>query len=430
MKDIQKETEKIYSVSDYIKIVNQGLKNFKSKIIGEVSEVNFGPTGHVYFSLKDEEGKSVIQCVIWKYKYNIYGIELKEGLKIIAFGCPNIYAQRGNLSFITEVIEHAGEGALKKEYERLKGELTKEGLFEESKKRLIPKYPQRIGVITARQGAVLADFLNNIGRFGFKIKMIDSRVEGQTAVSDLLSSVRIFKKQDIEALVVMRGGGSLESMLAFNNELLVREIADFPVPVIAAIGHHKDAPLAALAADCSVSTPSIAASVLNESWEQAALLLEKQERDIINSYGNVLRNADLSINQSISAIQEMKDLIFNKYREMENALKVSFQMIKGAVQNTKINLRNSWEKSMFGFKSLLSTISRQLEHSDRIIYLNNPETRLKLGYSITRHNGRVVRSAENVKIGEDIDVRVIDGSIISKVNKINKNKDDRRKAKY
>ncbi|MEA3293218.1 MAG: exodeoxyribonuclease VII large subunit [Patescibacteria group bacterium] len=418
MENIEEKSEKIYSVSDYIKIVNQGLKNFKSKIIGEVSEVNFGPTGHVYFSLKDKEDNSVIQCVIWKYKYDIYGIELKEGLKIIAFGCPNIYAQRGNLSFIAEVIEYAGEGVLKKEYERLKNEFTKEGLFDESKKRLVPSYAQKIGVITARQGAVLADFLNNIGRFGFKIRMIDSRVEGQTAVSDILLSVRTFKKQDIDVLVIMRGGGSLESMLAFNNELLVREIANFPVPVVAAIGHHKDAPLAALAADCSVSTPSIAASLLNKSWEQTVLLLERQERAIISSYDNTLRNADLLTYKSIDTIQAINNLIFNKYREIEAAFKISFQALKNAVQNTKIDLKNSWEKSAFGLKSSLSVISRQLEHSDKIIYLNNPETRLKLGYSIARYNGKVVRSIKNVKIEKEIDIRVADGSIISNIKNI------------
>lgn len=417
---MKQKTEKIFSISDYIRIVNQGLKDFRARIIGEVSEVSFGPTGHVYFSLKDEKDKSVIKCIIWKSRYDIYGIELKEGLKIIASGYPEIYAQRGDLSFISEVIEHAGEGTLKKEYEKLKEKLTREGLFEESRKRLIPKYPQKVGIITSRQGAVLADFLNNLGRFGFKVKMIDSRVEGQTAIADLLLSIKTLKKKDIEVLIIMRGGGSLESMLAFNNELLVREIVNFPVPVIAAIGHHKDVPLAALAADRSVSTPSIAATVLSESWEQATLLLEEYERDIIGSYEDVLENADSLISQSVDAVRGVKDLIFNKYRGIETALKISFQGFKNALQNGKINLKGTWKKSIFGFKSLLSIISQQLEHSDKIIYLHNPETQLKLGYSIARCNGKLIRSIQNTKIGEEVDIRVVDGIIISKVKNINK----------
>jgi len=377
----QQKTEKIFSVSNYIKIVNQGLKDFRAKIIGEVSEVSFGPTGHVYFSLKDETDGSIIGCVIWQGNYNLYGIKLREGMKIVASGRPNLHPKYG-FKFIANIIELAGEGILKKEYERLKKKLTKEGIFEEERKRKIPYYPQKIGLITSRHGAVLADFLNNLGRFGFKIKMVDSRVEGQAAVADLLLSIKTLKKENIEVLVIMRGGGSLESMLAFNNELLVREIANFPVPVIAAIGHHKDVPLSALAADCSVSTPSIAATTLNESWKQAISLLEESKRNIISSYNDVLK---------------------------------------------KVDLKSSWKKSIFGFKSLLSIIEQRLEHSDKIVYFNNPERQLKLGYSIALCNGRLIRSVRNTKIGEDINIRIVDGTIISEVkniNKVNKNKND------
>lgn len=374
-KEYQQKAEKIFSISEYINILNERLEAFRVKIIGEVSEVNFGPTGHVYFSLKDEKDKSVINCIIWKSRYQLYGIKLREGLKIIAFGYPEIYPLSGRLSFITEVIEHAGEGILKKEYEKLKKKLTEEGLFEEERKRAVPKYPRKLGLITSRQGAVLADFLSNLGKYGFKIKMIDSRVEGQAAVADILLSIKTFKKQDIETLVIMRGGGSLESMMAFNNELLVKEVVDFPVPVIAAIGHHKNVPLVALAADLSVSTPSIAATVLTESWKQATSLIE-------------------------------------------TALKISSQKFKNVLQNGKINLKNSWKKSIFGFKSLLSIINQQLEHSDKIVEFNNPERQLKLGYSIARCNGKIVKSIRNTKLGKDIDIRVKDGTILSEVKNI------------
>ncbi|MCK4520423.1 exodeoxyribonuclease VII large subunit [Candidatus Parcubacteria bacterium] len=366
--------DKIFSVSEYIDILNTELKKYRAKIIGEVSEISFGPTGHVYFSLKDEKDGSIIKCIIWKSIYSIYGIKLKIGDKIIAFGSPSMHPLYG-FSFIAETIEYAGEGTLEKEYKRLKKKLTEQGAFAEIRKRPILKYPQKIGVITSRQGAVLADFLNNLGKFGFKIKMIDSRVEGQVAVADLLSSIRTFVKQDIDVLVIIRGGGSLESMMAFNNELLVMEIVNFPVPVVLGIGHHKNEPLAALAADVSVSTPTAAANLLNESWKHAMLLLEKHERDTIGFYGNVLENVNISI-------------------------------------------KNSWEKSVFGFKSLLSTISQRLEHSVKIIELNNPERQLRLGYSIASHYGKIIKRVDDAKIGENIDLRVIDGKIISEVKNI------------
>ncbi|MBM3250883.1 MAG: exodeoxyribonuclease VII large subunit [Candidatus Nealsonbacteria bacterium] len=364
--------ERIFSVSEYIGYLNKGLREFAARIIGEVSEVKVGPSGHVYFSLKDEGDGGIINCIIWRSRYHLYGIELKEGLKIIAAGYPEIYPPSGRISFLAEVIEHVGEGRLKKEYEMLKKKLSQEGLFSEERKRPLPIYPQKIGLITSLKGAVIADFSNNLGKFGFKVKIIDSRVEGQAAVSDLLSSIKTFKKEDIEVLVIMRGGGSLESMLAFNNELLVREVVDFPVPVIAAIGHHKDAPLVALAADLAVSTPSIAATALSESWKRTALFLERYERNIIGDYENGLNNV-------------------------------------------KINLRNLIPDLFLGFKSILSRVIKQLEYIEKAINSHNPERQLCLGYSIASRGGRIIRRIKDVEMGKDIDLRVTDGIIISKV---------------
>jgi len=364
--------ERIFSVSEYIGYLNKGLREFAARIIGEVSEVKIGPSGHVYFSLKDEGDGGMINCIIWRSRYHLYGIELKEGLKIIAAGYPEIYPPSGRISFLAEVIEHVGEGRLKKEYEMLKKKLSQEGLFSEERKRPLPIYPQKIGLITSLKGAVIADFSNNLGKFGFKVKIIDSRVEGQAAVSDLLSSIKTFKKEDIEVLVIMRGGGSLESMLAFNNELLVREVVDFPVPVIAAIGHHKDAPLVALAADLAVSTPSIAATALSESWKRTSLFLERYERNIIGDYENGLNNV-------------------------------------------KINLRNLIPDLFLGFKSILSRVIKQLEYIEKAINSHNPERQLCLGYSIASRGGRIIRRIKDVEMGKDIDLRVTDGIIISKV---------------
>jgi exodeoxyribonuclease VII large subunit len=366
--------DKLFSVSDYLEIINRGLRVFESKILGEVSQVSFGPTGHVYFTLKDEKKESLIKCVIWKYKYEICGLKIEEGIKIIASGYPEIYAPWGRFSFKAETIEHAGEGTLKKEYDRLKKKLEEEGLFADSIKRPIPEYPQKIGVITSKQGAVIADFLNNLGKFGFKIKMMDSRVEGQAAALDLVEAVKAFRKEEIEVLVIMRGGGSLESMLGFNNEALVREIRSFPVPVIAAIGHHKDAPLAALAADFSTSTPSIAATVLSESWEQASSALLKEA--------------------------------------------VVFEMFKNVLQNSQNYLKECLKNSLSGFTSLVSTTKEQLNYSEKIIHLRNPETQLKLGYSLARTtNGKLIKKIENAKVGETMEVQVSDGKIFSKINK-------------
>ncbi|MEK7503619.1 MAG: exodeoxyribonuclease VII large subunit [Patescibacteria group bacterium] len=387
---------KIFSVSEFIALLNIGLKKSVVKILGEVGQVQFGPTGHVYFTLKDENNQGLINCIIWKSKYLLYGIKLQEGMKIMASGHPEVYAPNGRLSFISDTIELAGEGTLKKQYDELKKKLTTEGLFAPEKKRPLPEYPQKIGVITSKQGAVLADFLNNIGKFGFKIQMIDSRVEGQEAVSDLLASVKTFRKKDIDVLVIIRGGGSLESLMPFNNELLVREVATFPVPVIAGIGHDKDTPLVAMAADFSESTPTACANLLNESWEKLLLFLERCERNVIVRY----------------------EAILVKYLAIENKLKVAFEGFKNALSNTKNSLKGYLDSSLAGFKSLLSTIDQNLAAVEKAVFLNNPERQLRLGYSIASINGKIIRETKDADVGDIIDLKVSDGKITSEVKNI------------
>ena len=410
--------DKIFTISEYIDLVNQGLKEFSAKIIGEVSEVNVWATGHVSFTLKDEKDKSVINCIIWKSRYELYGIELKEGDKIIASGYPEIWPPTGRLSFKAEVIEYAGEGILKKEYEKLKKKLTEEGIFEVSRKRAIPTYPQKIGVITSLKGAVIADFSNNLGKFGFKVKMIDSRVEGQTAVADLLSSIRTFRKENIEVLVIMRGGGSLEALQAFNNEILVREVVNFPVPVIAAIGHDKDVPLVSLAADLEVSTPSIAATTISESWKEAILFLERYEEQIVNRYESSLENVYDLINQTMERIREYSGSIIEKYKGIKERLKISLQNFRNNLLNTRNNLNAFWQNSLISFKGLLLRINQRLENAENIISANNPERQLKKGYSIASFGGKIIKSIKGTSIGKNIDLLVADGTIISQVKNI------------
>lgn len=216
------------------------------------------------------------------------------------------------------------------------------------------------------------------------------------ATRDLLNSIRTFRKKDIDVLVIIRGGGSLESLMSFNNELLVREVATFPVPVLVGIGHDKDEPLVALAADASESTPTAVANLLNESWEEAFLLLERYERGILGHF----------------------DGIFEQYKNTERSLMISFGNYNNALANVKIKLKNSLDKSFFGLKALLSRIGKQLEHAEKIINLNNPERQLTIGYSIARYNGKVIRSAKNVKAGDMIDIQIADGDIQSEVKKI------------
>jgi exodeoxyribonuclease VII large subunit len=393
------ETEnKIYSVSEFVAFLNVALKSTKVKIVGEIAEAKSGSTGHMYFTLKDEKDGAMLNCIMWSSKYRLFGITLEPGKKIVASGNPEIYAANGRLSFVCDTIELAGEGDIKKQYDELKKKLEKEGIFDIENKRPIPKYPHKIGVITSKQGAVIHDFLNNIGKFGFDIKMIDSRVEGQEAVADLLSSIKTFRNKNIDVLVIIRGGGSMESLMPFNNELLVREIAGFPVPVIAGIGHDKDVPLGAMAADVMVSTPTAVANLLNESWNQSLLLIERLERKIFASYG----------------------VIFEKYKTIENKFRISLQNFKNVLTNTKENIKKHQKNYFEGFTMLCARAEEKIKNIEKVINLNSPERNLKLGYSIVTCNGKIIRKTSETEAGQIIDIRVSDGVIASEVKNIKK----------
>src|SRR3989344_6811079 len=249
-----KQIEQPFSVSAYLDLLNIQLSEHEARIQGEISSVDIRERV-VYFSIKDSIDGSVMSCLIWKRNYDFSGIEFEPGMEVILEGVPDIYKLSGRLSFKTSSVELVGEGALKKAYDKLKNKLNSEGLFLKERKKEIPELAGKIGLITSETGAVIHDFLTNLGRYGFNIRFMDSRVEGQPAVRELISAVDYFYDKDIDVLVIIRGGGSLESLQAFNNETLVRKISDFNKPVICGIGHEKDVPLASLVADKMVSTP-------------------------------------------------------------------------------------------------------------------------------------------------------------------------------
>lgn len=359
-------------VSVFIQLLNTQLSDLHAKVIGEVSGLKIASSGHVYFDLKDAEG--TISCIVWKFKYQVSGIDLKEGMQIVATGKPNVYAPTGRLSFLADTIEYAGEGELKKAYDRLRAKLTSEGLFDPKRKRLLPKYVKNIGVITSKHGAVIHDFENNLGQWGFTIKFVDSRVEGKDAIHDLLSSLYTMSKQNIDALVIMRGGGSRESLAAFDSEALVRAIADFPVPVVAGIGHHEDVPLAVLAADISTSTPTAAAHEFNKSWEELVFTIKNFEDRIIHHFAHRLSSVGLYLDGY-----------------SENILK-SFEV------------------------KLRETLT-QITNIEKIVEVNNPLRQLRLGYSLVRHNGAIVRSVKDISQGDEVETQVKDGNFKSTVSK-------------
>ncbi len=367
--------EKVFTIAEYIEILNAFFKTQAARITGEISECKRAASGHVYFTVKDKESAAVIDAIIWARNYQLCGVTLEVGMEVILTGHPNVYAPSGRLSFVADTVELVGEGALKKAYDELRRALEAEGLFAPERKRVLPDYVQRIGVITSLKGAVIHDFMNNLGRFGFAVAAIDSRVEGAQAAKPLLAAIRQMRgrtaaggapaDEAIEALVVIRGGGSLESLQAFNNEMLVRELVTFPVPVIAGIGHDQDVPLAALAADFMTSTPTAAANLLNRSWEEAYAKV-RQFAAIVGRVEDALRRAKVDIDFALRSV----------------------------IERTADALRRAQER---------------LTNAERVMRVNDPARQLKLGYSIVRERGKVVKSVRGLKVGGALSLQFSDG---------------------
>ena len=391
------DEKKIYSVSDFLSFVNLKLGEINASVKGEISSINKRER-YLYFTIKDAEDDSCMNCFMWTKDYELSGIELEEGSEIIVHGTPEIYPKAGRFSFRTEAIELVGEGILKKKYEELKKKLSSEGLFDEKRKKPLPDLPSKIGLITSKDGAVIHDFQSNLGRFGYKITFVDSRVEGVMAVKDLISAVRYFKGKPVDVLVIVRGGGSLESLQAFNNEALIREITDFPVPIVCGIGHEKDVPLFSLVADMAASTPTAVTSELNQSWEESVAKINQYESNILNQFQMVLNKKDHLIEQSLSHIK-------NYYQEMLKVFESFNQIIEKVMSSFSYGLKYNKEK--------IDNIAKSLEQ-------NNPERQLKLGYSIMFSSGRVIKSVRQVKKDDLLNSKLNDGEILSIIDKIRK----------
>ncbi len=409
--------KKPYTVSVYLNILNDKLKEQGARIQGEISGLDLRGN-YLFFSLKDKNDESVLKCFMWKSDYELCGISFEQGMEIIIEGFPEIWKPSGQLNFRVSTAELIGEGTLKKAYDQLKKKLEKEGLFALERKKPIPEFSQKIGLITSETGAVIHDFLNNLGKHGYHIEFFGSRVEGQAAARDLLSAVDYFDGKDIDVLVIIRGGGSLESLQAFNNEMLVRKIANFNLPIMCGIGHDRDIPLASLAADLMVSTPTAVTVILNKSWEKALGDVQIFERDIIYKYQKALSDRKYRVEILSRGLREKSGFIFKKFESVKYLLNGKLTTLSYTLKDIGKNLDNSINILLNGFRKKLDWLNDYLNKLEKRLRSADPMRQLKLGYSITSIKGMVVRSVKQVKRGEGLDIQVSDGKIKSKVDNI------------
>jgi exodeoxyribonuclease VII large subunit len=423
----QEKPQDALSVGQFLDTVNDVLYSQSARVQGEVSSVDVRGN-YLFYSLKDAVDGSMINCFMWARDYALSGVKLEEGLEVIIQGLPEIYKPTGRFTVRVSSVELVGEGALKKAYDKLKATLEREGVFAEENKRELPEYPHTIGVITSRTGAVIHDFLNNLGKYGYHIKFFNSRVEGQQAVRDIASGLKHLQKADIDVLVMIRGGGSLESLQAYNNETIVREVSRYPVPVIAGIGHDKDVPLVSLAADRMVSTPTAVTVALNESWARALQSVELYERSIMSAYKEMLATTGHTLGGYSFSLEHSMRRILSAFSEFKTILEMRLSDMVRQVGRIHADMSDSYQRMVAGIERSLRSQKQTVTQAAQVIESANPERLLRLGYSIARSKEGVVRSIDDVTKNEELEVLLADGKIGSTITKITKHKHGKTKS--
>lgn len=409
----------VLSVSEYLDRINGLLAGEFSaiKVRGEITGLSAHPSGY-YFALKDKHDDSVLNCYLPPAIYRGFGFELGEGMEVEAGGCPGVWKPKGKLSLRVETLALCGEGALKKAYELLKKKLAMEGLFR--RRRPLPDFIGRIGVITSRTGAVIHDFKKNLSPHGFAVTLADVRVEGARAAAEIIAALRYFNdtEPELDTLVIMRGGGSLEDLEAFNNERVAREIFASRIPTIAAIGHDRDEPIACLAADRAVSTPTAAAVLINLSWQRLAAELPLRQGELTYGFEKILRAAYEKTNSAAGRFGGYLDNAATSYRNLAVRFLNGAQFLEIELRANRRRLVTAAQNILKQYDAALGRAREKINGAAKLLAAASPENNLRLGYSFTfNEQGRVIKKAAELKTGDKIRTRLHKGSIDSTVEK-------------
>jgi exodeoxyribonuclease VII large subunit len=399
----EQQEKHIYSVSELTKYVRTIIEDsFPGVWVeGEISNFILHTSGHMYFSMKD--AGSVIKCAMFKRANINLKFKPKDGMKVIVFGKLSVYEPRGDYQLIIDQIEPKGVGALQLQFQQLKEKLQKEGLFDEKHKVPIPYLPTRVGVVTSPTGAAIQDILNIARRRFSNVEMIINpvKVQGAEAKDEIARAIKQFNELDnVDVMIIGRGGGSLEDLWPFNEEVVARAIFDSKIPVISAVGHEIDFTISDFVADFRAPTPSAAAELVIPKKEDLARLVETATTRICNS----LRQAVEALSERLRVSQEayvMRQPL-NFYLQLE-------QRVDDMTKNIGVRISHSLEIS--GERH--GRIRSKLEAF-------NPSAILKRGYSITVKlaDNAVVKDSASLNRGDIVETRLGSGKFRSRVEEI------------
>ena len=406
-------------------------------LTGQVSNFRKRPT-HQYFSLKDDH--AVIQATIWSGVYQKLGFDLEEGMKINVIGRVQVYEPSGSYSIIIEKAEPDGVGALAIQFEQLKKKLTEEGLFQERFKQPLPQFSKRIGVVTSRSGAVIRDIITTVSRRfpGVDILLYPTKVQGDGAAEEIARNIaRANQRDDLDLLIIGRGGGSIEDLWAFNEEIVVRAIFESRLPVISSVGHETDVTLADFVADRRAATPTAAAELATPVTKLDVLAhLQNQEKRMATAVRNVLSKKQEALKKfSQSVIFRQPERLYDGYLQRLDQLQLR---LKQSLR-TRISDSNQLVQTRTHRLVQLSPVTKIQRYQDRLSQLDKllrsqmalvydakvaevkrlSEALLMLdtsrivarGYAIVKKEELVVDSVENLKKKDQVTLLMRDGQV-------------------
>lgn len=391
--------------------VNQYIKGLFGKdfvlsqitVRGEVSECKYHPSGHLYFTIKDESG--ILKCIMFASDRSGLSFELEPGQEINVSGRISIYERSGSYQLYARKIERTGAGELYARFEALKKKLSEQGMFDEIYKRAIPEYVKCVGIVTASSGAAIRDICNVAERRNPHVKLILAPVivQGEEAPESIIAGLKRIAGYPVDVVIVGRGGGSIEDLWAFNDERVAQAIFDCPVPVISAVGHESDTTIADYVADLRAPTPSAAAELAVFDY---AVFANKME-----TYRSRLTHA------ALQTVREKKDTLRTR------SLRLAYLHPSTRIREIKKDLRQKADRLSADMKQVLEGASHKLALSAQRISSLSPQDKINQGYAfLAGKNGEPITDISKVHIGETMRAYVSDGWIEAQVTDVEKGK--------
>lgn len=420
------EDIKYLSVSELNKIIKMKFDNspFFNKVFikGEISNFKVQmPSGHCYFTIKDETSR--IKSIMFKGNANKIGINFKDGDLVNAIGKISVYEASGEYQIYIDSMEISGSGDLYKKFLELKEKLYKEGLFDDSHKKPLPKYPTKIGIITASTGAAIRDVLTTIKRRYplCETYLFNTLVQGATAKDDIVKKIEIADTYNLDVIIVGRGGGSIEDLWSYNEEIVARAIYNAKTPIISAVGHEIDFTIADYVADKRAATPTAAAELAVPNIVDISLNIDTLYERVTNNIKGLIDNYKQKLNKiRTSTILTNPINIYNIKKQM---LEIDVSNLNKCINNmitiNKMNiyrLRNSYV--LTNPNILYEKKNIRLENNINRLEILNPLNALKRGYSIVKKDNKCIENIKNIKINDKIEVYLKDGIIDASINNI------------